>query len=935
LFKGLYFKDIKLHNLYIKTLFVKIDKKIILKANSITIIPKQKISQDIVSIHKQIYYISKIINLFEEFNIKNIKYKNLTIPLIIYKNRQIEIKSPFIQLKGTLYPYKNYTILNNLSLKFKNYSITDISGSLLFKNNISFSIKGKINKNSFYLSGLLNNKDNLLLDVKSKKINLNIENHNIKAKDVFAKIFLNLHYINPTVHLEIADIDVDNKYFVKRIKTYYKNHSLSFSFKNALIKKLKKIKDIKITYTKGSYFFKDPLLIISKNDSISLKYDKFHIYLLKNTLIFKNKNNFNLYSKTIKGNYKNYHLTSYNAIVIKFYKFLLFEIKNTTLKSKLIKIYNDIIYGYKNRVEIPNIKAKYKNIQLKLTNALINIAHKKAVIEKINVNGFLFSPTFISFSNNIIKAKTTSSNIYINKNLKKILKDFNISLPLTQMHGKNFLKFNLNYNLKNNKYSYLADINSSNGVFKFNDLMFSYKRLKAQIDNKFINSSIKHFYTSLDFLKTDFDANATINLKEKYLNAYSLINKLKILNFVNVTNFKEKIVGDFKNNMIYFLNSDIIINLSQNEILLLKLKKLLKYTPFKNIIEDGGIFIKIAKQVLINGTLELKKPVFMNQKNPKQLNALIVINDKNISVQNSFIHLKITNLEKYNAYLENAEINIKNLIEMYNQLSKILTSNTNSNNNKNTLFILKSKNTNFIYGKHKFLSQEASIKYDKNLKIFSKYKTSTLNGYTKQGYFLLEGKNYHKEELVALLDFFKHFKRINLDFILVKSPDNFYTGKIYLNKSILNELTTLNNIVAFLNTIPSLLSLSTPGFSAKGYKIKKGEISYLFYKNILYLKKIKIIGENIDFYGKGYINLEKNTINLKITAVMKMKLKKIPIIGKGLSYILFGKDGNIDVKIVVKGDLNNPKVSQDLGKTIILTPFELFKRVLTLPFNIF
>jgi hypothetical protein len=112
-------------------------------------------------------------------------------------------------------------------------------------------------------------------------------------------------------------------------------------------------------------------------------------------------------------------------------------------------------------------------------------------------------------------------------------------------------------------------------------------------------------------------------------------------------------------------------------------------------------------------------------------------------------------------------------------------------------------------------------------------------------------------------------------------------------------------------------------------------VSYLYYKNILYLKQIKIIGDNIDFYGKGYIDLNKNTINLKLKAVLKMKLKKIPIIGKGLSYILFGKDGNIDVKIIVKGNLNNPKVSQDIGKSIILTPFELFKRVITLPFNLF
>jgi deoxycytidine triphosphate deaminase len=463
--------------------------------------------------------------------------------------------------------------------------------------------------------------------------------------------------------------------------------------------------------------------------------------------------------------------------------------------------------------------------------------------------------------------------------------------------------------------------------------MFSYKNLYAKVQKSKIDAKIKDIFTSLDFLKAQADGNITV--KRTYFNAYTFIKELKVLNFVDVKNYYEKVVADFKNKIIYFLNSNIYIDIPNDEIFLLQLRDLIKFTPFGKIVQDGGVFIKIGKEVIINGMLELKKPVIMNQKDPKTVNAVIFIKDKNITVENNFIHLDIVNLTKYNATIKNADINIKNLMEIYNELSSVLITHTNSDKNSKTTFKITSTNTNFIYENHKFLSQKASLIYDKNLKIYSQYKTSSLDGYTKQGYFLLEGKNYHKEELVALLDFFKKFKKVNLDFILVKSPDGFYTGKIYLKKSILNELTALNNIIAFLNTIPSILSLSSPGFSAKGYKINNGLVSYLYYKNILYLKQIKIIGDNIDFYGKGYIDLNKNTINLKLKAVLKMKLKKIPIIGKGLSYILFGKDGNIDVKIIVKGNLNNPKVSQDIGKSIILTPFELFKRVITLPFNLF
>jgi len=47
------------------------------------------------------------------------------------------------------------------------------------------------------------------------------------------------------------------------------------------------------------------------------------------------------------------------------------------------------------------------------------------------------------------------------------------------------------------------------------------------------------------------------------------------------------------------------------------------------------------------------------------------------------------------------------------------------------------------------------------------------------------------------------------------------------------------------------------------------------------------------------------------------------------------KSGSIDIKMLVKGDLNNPKVEKDIGKEIMISPFKLFKRALTLPFNLF
>jgi hypothetical protein len=284
--------------------------------------------------------------------------------------------------------------------------------------------------------------------------------------------------------------------------------------------------------------------------------------------------------------------------------------------------------------------------------------------------------------------------------------------------------------------------------------------------------------------------------------------------------------------------------------------------------------------------------------------------------------------------LRNARIN--SLDVNLHPLETLLLKNNSNDQDFNYTINLYMSNANLMYNTHKFLSRKATINYKQNnISFHSIYKRSSLKGYTKQGYLLLEGKNFSNEEFRAFLPKFNFFSKINLDFVLVKSPDDFYTGKIYINSAIIKELKSLNNIIAFINTVPSVLSLSSPGFSSKGYKIRKGFINYLLYKKIMYIKDAKIYGDNLDFITKGYIDFNKNYIFLKVKANLKMKLKKIPIIGKGLSYLFFGKDGSINIKLVVKGDLNNPEVKEDIGKDILLSPFKLFKRTISLPFNLF
>ena len=934
LFKGLTFHDLKFNNIHIKKLFVKIHKKIILEANSITIIPQQKISKDIINIHKKVYYLSKIDKIFEKLKFENIKYQELKIPLILFSDKKIIIKSNILNLNGKIYTFKNYTILQNLNLNYRNYIFDNINGSIKYQNSIIFKLQGIYNTGKIDLQGELTPKDILNVSLSSKKINININNIPIKLNNLKLSSQIDLRYKNFNSNVIINNLIANYKYSkiaLKDINFSLNKNKIKFTIDQITLNKYDKVKNLVIDYLKGTYFIKSNLLIIPFNKKVSFYYEDKYINLYKNNLIYKNIDNLNLHTDKITLKYKNFLIKSNNGKFLKFEDFIYFEISDNTLKNSLLRIYNDIIYGYNKRIEIPLIKGTYKNIKFNFLYTLINISLKKAVIASININDIIFSPTFIKYKNDLLNISTYTNNLKFDKRLKTLLKEFNITLPIMQLRGENYLKGNINYFIKNKKISWDLDINSTNGIYKYENYTFSYENLISKIKDFNSTTKIKKFYLPTDFGKLIADAN--VSTTKTYLNAFTKIKHMNIYNLVKIQDYKEKIIIDFIQNIIYFLNSQIYIDLNNNKIFFLSLKRIIDFTVFNDLIQDGGIYVKIDKNILLKGNLILKKPLIMNQRNPYLLDAVIQILPKDILISNQYIYSQIHNYEKINVNVRNLDINTKTLIYIYDKMTKLFSKHSNSESNLSVK--IESKNTNFIYDSHKFLSEYANVQYKNNLHIYSKYKNSFLEGYTKKGYFLMEGKHYEKEELVALLDFFNNFKNINLDFIFVKSPDNFYTGKIYINSGIVKKLTVLNNIIAFLNTIPSLLSLNTPGFSAKGYKIKKGYVDYLFYKNILYFKQLKITGINLDFIGKGYIDFNTQKIYLKITAIMKMKYKKIPIVGKGLSYILFGKDGNIDVKILVKGNLENPKVTQDIGKSILLTPFQLFKRAITLPFNLF
>jgi hypothetical protein len=312
-----------------------------------------------------------------------------------------------------------------------------------------------------------------------------------------------------------------------------------------------------------------------------------------------------------------------------------------------------------------------------------------------------------------------------------------------------------------------------------------------------------------------------------------------------------------------------------------------------------------------------------------KINLTTIINKDKIKIKHTNFRVDILNKNpmKIDAGLKNIDINVTKFI------NEALEKNQTKKSKQEYIVDLKALNNNIIYETHKLYSYKLSLHYDKKLtKIESLYNDRNITLLSKNHILKIYGFNLREKELkeLANISFIKNAK-INF-FALETNQSSALQGFIHINRGYIKELKAFNNIIAFINLIPSLVTFNGPGFSLKGFKIKDGHIDYIYNNGILYIKKGYLKGDNLKFKFQGYIDLVKKTMKMNVDAIIVVKLiKDIPIV----NYIILGKDKGITIKLLVYGKLENPKVQKNLAKGVIEAPFGIIKRTLITPFRLF
>lgn len=208
-----------------------------------------------------------------------------------------------------------------------------------------------------------------------------------------------------------------------------------------------------------------------------------------------------------------------------------------------------------------------------------------------------------------------------------------------------------------------------------------------------------------------------------------------------------------------------------------------------------------------------------------------------------------------------------------------------------------------------------------------KYKSGSAGfNLNRFGIFYLYGLGFDDKFMEKLFSTSK-FSGGSLSFTINGAVDDF-SGIIEIEKTTLKDYKVLNNVFAFVNTIPSLVTFNLPDYSKDGLKVDNMYVGFTSKNSIYDLTDISLTSKEIKIYGKGKVDL--NTENLDLDLNLKTdlgsKASQIPVVG----YILFDKD-SISTSLKVTGNMYDPKVSTTIAKDIAVAPLNIIKRTLLLP----
>ena len=273
-------------------------------------------------------------------------------------------------------------------------------------------------------------------------------------------------------------------------------------------------------------------------------------------------------------------------------------------------------------------------------------------------------------------------------------------------------------------------------------------------------------------------------------------------------------------------------------------------------------------------------------------------------------------------------INVHEIIRALQDLKK---ESIFSENNQSVEVSFEAKDSYLYLSKdRKVVADSISLQYINDILTAQLYHKNGEAGMRLEGEkFHVYGKNFSDvfmEELFSL----SRFKGGLLDFSFDGTLDE-YAGIFYIKDSIIMDYKLLNNVLAFINTVPSLVTFSLPGYSSNGLLAKEAYLNFKAKDTVFNLSDIYLESKELTILGNGKADTKEDLIDvtLNLKTDLGSDASKIPLVG----YILFDEE-SVSTSLKITGKLSNPSVDSQIAKDMVVAPLNIIKRTLTLPYNL-
>ena len=638
------------------------------------------------------------------------------------------------------------------------------------------------------------------------------------------------------------------------------------------------------------------------------------------------------------------------------------NIKNMLAKYKDIATANvDVKFDAKNSIGTLGFKVKkveFKDINLSLKkqkkplHVTYNISPNK---DTININ-----PSIWKYKDIPIKINSMNIPFDLHKLVANIPKTL-VEIPKkvsAKVSGKAFLKLNranLNidiFKLSQNgiklsqsniplklTYNKKASIKSDKKIkFKLNNLNCILNETKIDIENEILHVKKSSLHIE-DIANSEFNGEYNLNTQTGLFNLKNL--NINYSDKGNLITSKEGVDLEID---LSKKNKKIKSNTLDSEYTLTDKGWVLKLNSLENIsahskilqeyhLTDGDFTISkknVDENVSFFGNISYPYKILIEDEKPVEeyvlKGSLNTQSKKSILNINNSVDIKIG--EEININTQNSGVNINEILNFINDRNSTSNS-SNSSTSKN--IILSSKDSYLYISKNRHvISQSIDLQYiDEVLTAELKHKDGVSKFRYHDDNFNLYGEDFNDEFMENLFALSK-FKGGKLNFSMNGTTKE-YDGIFFIEKTTIIDYKILNNILAFVNTIPSLITFSIPGYSSTGLKVKNAYMSFTAKNDIFNISDVYLDSKEMDILGRGTASFKTNNIDLELNLKTDLgsNLSKIPLVG----YILLGKD-TISTTLSITKDLDNPKIEPLIARDIIVAPLNIIQRTLMLPYEL-